>query len=1281
MNKITTHEPEPEAHRKTQKPQKTQEKQEQCAHRKTKKRNIRELTKTKGETDAGAETQDADGAIDADGSTDQDADGATDAKGAVDSDAEVEPTSEAALQLELILPNNHSSLALLDSGATADFIDSELVDRLKLQKRPVRHRTQATLASTDVRVDIIHSVSLTIQCNGLQFRRGFYVYPGLVEDIVLGRPFLKQYARELDFAREEFNGRPLQQCQKANLSGLQTPTVALISAKRAGRECKKKTNEVFTLLVRSITYSSSIKAGVVPKSLFDLTEFSDVVRDELPPGLPPNRQIQHSIEVIPGSKPTSRPPHRLTYEEKKELTLQIEQLLSEGKIEPCGSPYGAPVLFVRKKDGSRRLCVDYRGLNANTIRERFPLPLIDDIFDTLAGAKVFSSLDLHSGYHQVRMNAKDVYKTAFVTPYGQYAWRVMPFGLTNAPATFQHLMNHIFRTLLNRSVVIYLDDILVFSKTVEEHRIHLRQVLEILRTHKLVAKAKKCYFFQKELQFLGHVLSADGIRPNPDKVKAVREWSNVATVKQAQSFLGLTGFYRRFIADYASYTSCIHDFIAGKVPWSSTHDSMVTALKAKLTSAPILILPNPIHTYVVYTDASNYYMGAVLHQIDDNNKLLGVVAYESKKFDRAELNYPVREKEFYAVIHALQKWRHFLLDKEFILYTDHESLKALKKQAVPTGRLSRWMDFFEEYAMDLRHIKGSQNVVADWLSRKDTDLHVAVLRATNQPVRDAVTISLNYIRTEFTTNAASVTQLQKEYATDPVFAMPYNTLVHNKPCPPKMKHILRKYHVWKGLLYYSITTRDQPRLCIPQGSIRALVLQQAHDSHAASHRGNYKTYELVARQYYWSKQFQSCCAYVQQCATCQKTKVDRQAPAGLLSPLEVPAEPWQDITMDFVSGFPMRRGCDRILVVVDRLTKQAHFIPCPKAKFDAGMCARLLSNTVFRYHGFPETIVSDQDTLFKAEMFRAYTKQWNIKSLFSTVEHPETDGQSERSIGTVRELLRSVVHQSGNAGENWVDALPMIEFAYNNSVHTATGVTPFFANTSRHPRLPTGLPVEPFRYSKRLPWKETAECFTELQHAVLVRVRNHMAEYQLTMQRNANAHRRDVVFRVGDAVLVRRDKLFHAENAKKFFHIYMGPFRVVQVLHENAYRVHITAMGDKAATDRSFNITSLKPYNERSNEFERPPPTSVEEVCNNLEKIERIVKASTEQVTLAWKGSTFPVTLTYAQYTRITYGFRRVLENTYRLRNPDAPEFSSPRRSVTGTDEEDASGFPSTARV
>lgn len=306
---------------------------------------------------------------------------------------------------------------------------------------------------------------------------------------------LNQVCGIIDFARQTFNGLPMCSNKPAIIDGTVAPSIHLINARRGNKECRNTETNVFTILVRSIAYLNTATPNAVDPSVFNLNEYRDVVRDTLPPGLPPHRAIQHSIDVIPGSKPKSRGPHRLTYDEKQELTRQIDDLLSQGLICPASSPYGAPILFVRKKDGSRRLCVDYRALYEDTIKERFRLPLIDDIFDTLAGSRIFSSLDLHPGYHQMRVADRDIYKTAFVTPYDQYAWRVMPFGLTNAPATFQYLMNDILRPMLNRSVVIYLDDILVFSKSEEEHKVHLRQALEILRANKLVAKAKKCFFF------------------------------------------------------------------------------------------------------------------------------------------------------------------------------------------------------------------------------------------------------------------------------------------------------------------------------------------------------------------------------------------------------------------------------------------------------------------------------------------------------------------------------------------------------------------------------------------------------------------------------------------------------------------------------------------------------------------------------------------------------------------------------------------------------------------
>lgn len=1175
----------------------------------------------------------------------------------------VAPEVESPFHLDVSIEGNLLVRALIDSGATANFINEGLVGRLGLKSYPLRIAAQTKLASKEVTVPITHAVTATIESNGVKFTKGFFVYPDLADAVVLGTPFIRAYNHILDFAKEEFNGLPLCRRVWQDLGKHMVPQITRIEHTNLEREIQQADTAVFTLLVKAIEFEENAQAGRVDPQLFNLEEFSDVVKSALPPGLPPSRRIQHTIDVIEGSSPPHKPHYRLSHADKQELTLQIGQLLKDGLIVPCGSPYGAPVIFVRKKDGSKRLCVDYRALNDISIRKRFPLPLMEDIFDTIAGAKVFSSLDLLSGYHQVRVKLLDIYKTAFVTPFGQYAWRVMPFGLHSAPATFQQLMNEIFSDVLGKSVVVYLDDILVFSKTVEEHKIHLRQALEILRQHQLVAKTSKCFFFQHTLRFLGHVITPSGIAPDPDKIKAIQNWAEIKSIKQAQSFLGLAGFYRRFIHEFSKYTACMHDYIAKKVEWGEEQQRNFELLKEKLVSPPILILPSPEFTFVVYADASNEYMGAVLHQVDKNNILLGVVAYESKKFKDAELRYPVREKEFLAIINALRKWRHFLLDKRFILFTDHESLEKLRNQPFPIGRMLRWMDFYEMFDIDVRHIKGEKNVVADCLSRKDMDLYDATECVTG--IRKPTELQLSrshYIRTDFVLSDKSKQQLIADYRRDAKLSVPYKIRAENLKVPAELKSKMEKYFIQDDLLYYAITTRDKPRLCVPAGPSRAMVFQQAHDSLAAAHRGAGKTYELLARDYYWPGQYKSCQRYVQGCAICQTSKSSTQSPQGLLLPLPVPREPWQDITLDFVSGIPKSKdGYDRILVVVDRLTKMAHFIPTVK-KLDSDEAARLLSDFVFRYHGFPISMVSDQDLLF-TKVFQELLRQWNIKAYFATKEHPETDGQSERVIRVVQELLRSVVSNTRNSHSDWTTKLAMCEFAYNNSAHSSTGVSPFYALYGRHPRLPAIFPGVTVNTFDNMTDVTSVARLLQDQRSAILRVRDGLAEMQDAMAVQVNRHRRDVVFDVGERVLVRRDKAYppKRDTPLKFHFLWIGPYRIVRRINDNAYVVGLpktrasrAALGERP-NEQTFDIKSLKKWNPKSNDYEEIPPDTPEEIIKQESQIEEIQEVKGNTVVLRWFNSTFKVELTNEEYDRLGYMCRHRLEGLYDAKHPTAP--------------------------
>jgi hypothetical protein len=389
--------------------------------------------------------------------------------------------------------------------------------------------------------------------------------------------------------------------------------------------------------------------------------------------MPPDRDVEFVIELQPGTAPISKRPYRMPPKELAELKNQLQELLDKGYIRPSSSPWGCPALFVKKKDGSLRLCVDYRPLNAVTVKNKHPLPRIDVLFDQLAGAKVLSKIDLRSGYHQIKIRPCDIPKTAFSTRYGLYEFLVFSFGLTNAPAYFMYLMNSVFMTELDKFVVVFIDDILIYSKNEKEHAKHLRIVLQRLRDHKLYAKFSKCEFWLKSVKFLGHTISQDGISVDPSKVQEVMDWKPPKSVHQTRSFLGLAGYFRRFIPDFYRIAKPMTELLKKgvKFMWSQACEKAFHTLRQHLTSAPVLVQPDNSKPFEVFCDASGTGLSCVLMQEGR------VIAYASRALRPHEINYPTHDIELATVVHALKIWRHYLMGNHCNIFIDHKSLKYI----------------------------------------------------------------------------------------------------------------------------------------------------------------------------------------------------------------------------------------------------------------------------------------------------------------------------------------------------------------------------------------------------------------------------------------------------------------------------------------------------------------------------------------------------------------------------------------------------------------------------
>ncbi|MDN6032746.1 MAG: hypothetical protein L0I26_10030 [Lactococcus lactis] len=607
---------------------------------------------------------------------------------------------------------------LIDTGSTTDVVSYDTVNQLGCVDKIVRYSGVKRAAIIKDFVNVIGyiplEIALTFKGKEIKEIRSFYVLDTDQDLFILGLPFVKKYAHLISLS--DLVEADLDNFKNFNSDRIQV-NVFDYNGRYVNKIVKKAENESFLGYIYSLSTDDDDREETIDVELktpqvnrmrkMIMEDYADVITEESPSNLPPIRRHQHRIVLIDPKKVSGRNQYPLSFSEKQELTKQVDKLLQQGFIRESSSPYNSPVLFVRKKDKSLRMCVDYRLLNNNTIKDKFPLPRIEQLISRFGQAKVYSKLDLMSGYYQVRIAEEDIEKTAFSTDYGHYEWVVMPFGLTNAPATFQRMMNTVLKDYLNKFVQVYLDDIFIYSTSFDEHYQHLRTVLNTLRRNKLIAKKSKCAFFFEELRFLGHVITPSGIRTDPEKIDKVKNWPTPKTIKDAQMFLGLTSYYRRFIKNHSKIANPIHKFIAKESPWTESQDVAFEKLKDALIHSPTLVHPDwsECCVFVVHTDACGTSLGYTLEQLDAEGKLRGVIAYGSKKLVGSQLNYGIYDREFLAVVEALRTWRYYLLGRRFIIRTDHQSLIYLKNQnLIDSARVARWLDYLAQYDFEIQYI-------------------------------------------------------------------------------------------------------------------------------------------------------------------------------------------------------------------------------------------------------------------------------------------------------------------------------------------------------------------------------------------------------------------------------------------------------------------------------------------------------------------------------------------------------------------------------------------------
>ncbi|KAJ0915815.1 putative nucleotidyltransferase, Ribonuclease H [Helianthus annuus] len=929
---------------------------------------------------------------------------------------------------------------LFDSGADTSYMSLKMSKLLKRTPTPLNTKHVVELANGKS-VEATHVVKgCSIVLAGQVFSIDLIPIVLGSFDIVIGMDWLSKQQAEI-LCKEKIIRIPRAGKEPLEVQGDKSgAVVGIISFLKAQKCLRKGHTAILALVTDAATKEKRIEDIPVVR------DFPQVFSEDLP-GLPPHRQVEFQVELAPGAAPIARAPYRLAPTELEELSKQLQDLLDKGFIRPSSSPWGAPVLFVKKKDGTFRMCIDYR------------------------------------------------------KPY------------------------------LDKFVIVFIDDILIYSKSQEEHEQHLRLILELLRKEQLYAKFSKCDFWLREVHFLGHVVNRDGIHVDPSKVDSIRNWPAPRTPTEIRQFLGLAGYYRRFIKDFSKIAQPLTMLTQKGVTyrWGNTQETAFQYLKDRLCSAPILSLPEGTDDFVVYCDASIQGLGCVLMQRDK------VIGYASRQLKIHERNYTTHDLELGAVVFALKIWRHYRYGTKCTIYTDHRSLEHIFKQKELNMRQRRWVELLNDYECAIKYHPGKANVVADALSRKDTlPRRVRALQLTIQSSLPA------QIRT------AQMEALKPEN-------------VKAEALRGSRQRLEQKED---GAYYVT------GRIWVPlYGGLRELVMDEAHKSRYSVHPGSDKMYHDIRTTYWWPSMKAHIATYVGKCLTCAKVKVEYQKPAGLLQQPKIPQWKWEEISMDFVTGLPRsQRGNDTIWVIVDRLTKSAHFLAIKETDKFSTLADIYLKEVVSR-HGVPTSIISDRDARFTSELWQAMHKSFGSRLDMSTAYHPQTDGQSERTIQTLEDMLRACVIDFGNG---WEKHLLLVEFSYNNSYHTSIQAAPFEALYGRKCRSP-------------LCWAEVGDSQITGPEIVvdatekIAQIRQRMAAARDRQKAYADKRRKPLEFQVGDRVLLKVSPwkgVVRFGKRGKLNPRYVGPFEIIEKIGKVAYKLNLPA--ELGAVHNVFHVSNLK---------------------------------------------------------------------------------------------------------
>uniref|UniRef100_A0A158P4Y1 RNA-directed DNA polymerase n=1 Tax=Tetranychus urticae TaxID=32264 RepID=A0A158P4Y1_TETUR len=852
--------------------------------------------------------------------------------------------------------------------------------------------------------------------------------------------------------------------------------------------------------------------------------------------------------------PISQKPYRMSEEKRKIAEKSINELIDEGIVVPSCSPWASPIVLVAKKGTEEvRLCVDYRKLNEITVKDKFPLPNIQDYLDSLQGMKYFTLLDLRSGYHQMALDPADQPKTAFVTPSGLYEYTRLPFGLANGPSSFMRMMSIVLGGLIYNTCLIFIDDLLIFSKNEEEHLERLETIFRRLIRAGLTLKPNKCSFFKQKILYLGHIVSEQGQEVDPEKIQKVQQFPTPRTVRDIKSFVALCSYYRRFIKDFALIARPLTNLTRKDLPfeWGPAQENAFNELKTKLTTPPVLAHYDPNKQTQLRVDASGYGLGAILLQKSDNG--WHPIAFASRILRGAELNYPISDKECLAIVWAVQKFRVYLEGIKFEVVTDHCALCHIHSKKNLPARLQRYAMALQSFDFTVTYKSGKKHADVDCLSRYP----ISEIPVDN--LKDECEELFTMLVEETTAESFDLITKQRQ---DPRCSKILNQLENLASLAPKERKRMNRFRIENGTLY-RLTTNHYgetwnvvlPRELVPK------VLEEYHDAMISGHPGLFSTYNKIKQFYWWPQMTKDITNHVKNCFTCQ---LDKRGSGTLEAPLKsiVVNNAFDKIGIDLVGPLPKSYGQQYIVVCTDYFTRWIEVEAI--GDLMAETIAEFLVNKIFLRHGCPKTILSDQGRNFISSIVGEIKNFMGSKWSFSTSYHPATNGLTEKANQTVCTMLTHYCQNENR--KKWARLIPVMGFAYNTSVNKSTKSSPFYLLYGRHPVLPIDIILNTKTF-KSLP-KTVRESISQWPQ-----LRDQARLYSIESKENQKIQHdmkklRD--FNVGEEVMYRI-----YQGSKKLTPKFSGPYKIIEKLGKTTYR--ILPLGEKGKIKRAHG-SQLKPF-------------------------------------------------------------------------------------------------------